>query len=219
MGEEVPLGADFKDWASDRVTRQRARPADADLPLLHAVRRRGRRQLPQALHPDLPAARDADDDGGLHQHGDGAHRRLCAAAQDARHAEDRVRGVPRLCRDARQGRLHAHVRRRHRRRRRAHAGDVRRLHRRHVAVRELRDAAELPAPQQDERHGPDRELVGARREPALRRHHQAVPRMESRDRRGHAARCATTSSTSRRRWWGSRSASSIWRSGSAGSRA
>ena len=44
---------------------------------------------------------------------------------------------------------------------------------------------EFPAPQQDERHGPDRELVGARREPALRGRHQAVPRMESRDRRGH----------------------------------
>ena len=57
MGEEVPLGADIKDWASDRVTAERARAADADLPLLHAVGHRGRRQLPQALHPDLPAAR------------------------------------------------------------------------------------------------------------------------------------------------------------------
>ena len=86
---------------------QRARAADADFPVLHPVGHRGRRQLPQALHPDLPAAGGADDDGRLHQHGDGAHRRLCAAAQDPRHAEDRVRGVPRLCRDARQGRLHA----------------------------------------------------------------------------------------------------------------
>ncbi len=59
-----------------------------------------------------------------------------------------------------------------------HLGHVRRLHRRHVAVRQLRHAAELPPPQQDERHGPDRELVGARRKPALRRHHQALSRVE-----------------------------------------
>ena len=97
MGEEVPLGADIKDWSLGPRHRRRARAADPDLPLLHAVGRRSRRQLPQALHPDLPAAGSADDDGRLHQYGDGAYRRLCAAAEDAGHAADRVRGVPRLC--------------------------------------------------------------------------------------------------------------------------
>ena len=70
-----------------------------------------------------------------------------------------------------------HVRRRHGRGYRQHAGHVRRLHRGAAAVRQLRDADELPALQQDEGHGPDRQLVGPRREPALRRHHQAVPRL------------------------------------------
>ena len=73
----------------------------------------------------------------------------------------------------------------HLRRRGAHPGHVRRLHRRHVAVRQLRHADELPALQQDERHGPDRLLVGARRKPALRRHHQALSRLERRDRLRH----------------------------------
>ena len=71
----------------------------------------------------------------------------------------------------------APVRRRQRRGHRPHAGDVRRLHRRAAAVRQLRHADELPALQQDEGHGPDHQLVGARREPALRRHHPAVPRL------------------------------------------
>ncbi len=76
----------------------------------------------------------------------------------------------------------AAVRRRQRRGHRPHAGHVRRLHRRAAAVRQLRDADELPALQQDEGHGPDRQLVGPRREPALRRHHQAVPRLRERAR-------------------------------------
>ena len=69
------------------------------------------------------------------------------------------------------------VRRRYRRGHRQDAGHVRRLHRGAAAVRQLRHADELPALQQDEGHGPDRQLVGPRREPALRRHHQAVPRL------------------------------------------
>src|SRR3546814_5423783 len=40
------------------------------------------------------------------------------------------------------------------------AGGVRRLHRGPAALRQLRDAAELPALQQDEGHGPDHYLVG-----------------------------------------------------------
>jgi ribonucleoside-diphosphate reductase beta chain len=60
---------------------------------------------------------------------------------------------------------------------RPHARHVRRLHRGAAAVRQLRDADELPALQQDEGHGPDRQLERARREPALRGHHQAVPRL------------------------------------------
>ena len=75
----------------------------------------------------------------------------------------------------------AHLRRRHRRGHRPHARHVRRLHRGAAAVRQLRDADELPALQQDEGHGPDRQLVGPRREPALRRHHQAVPRLRARN--------------------------------------
>ena len=60
------------------------------------------------------------------------------------------------------------------------AGHVRRLHRGAAAVRQLRHADELPALQQDEGHGPDRQLVGARREPPLRRHHQACSTPSSR---------------------------------------
>ena len=44
------------------------------------------------------------------------------------------------------------------------------------------------APIEDEGHGPDRQLVGARREPALRRHHQAVPRLQQGDGRRHQGR-------------------------------
>jgi ribonucleoside-diphosphate reductase beta chain len=52
-----------------------------------------------------------------------------------------------------------------------------------AAVRILRHADELPALQQDEGHGPDRFLVGARRVAALRRHDQAVPHILRRNRR------------------------------------
>ena len=96
MGEEVPLGADIKDWQSGQLT-------DAEKNLLTQIfrfftqsRRRSGRQLPQALHPHLPAAGSADDDGRLHQYGDGAYRRLCPAAEDPGHAPDRIRGLPRL---------------------------------------------------------------------------------------------------------------------------
>ena len=93
-----------------------------------------------------------------------------------------------------------------------HAGHVRRLHRGAAIVRQLRHADELPALQQDEGHGPDRQLVGARREPPLRRHHQAVPRLRAGTRLLHArgqerasARFATTRSISRMRSSTSRS--------------
>ena len=46
-------------------------------------------------------------------------------------------------------------------------------------VRQLRHAVELPALQQDEGHGADRELERARREPALRGDDQALPRLQS----------------------------------------
>ncbi len=74
-----------------------------------------------------------------------------------------------------------HLRRRQRRGYRAHARDVRRLYRRPPALRQLRDADELPALQQDEGHGPDRQLVDPRRKPPLRRHHQAVPHLHARN--------------------------------------
>ena len=53
------------------------------------------------------------------------------------------------------------VRRRERRRYCAHARDVRRFHRGPAAVRQLRDAVELPALQQDEGHGADRDVVAS----------------------------------------------------------
>jgi hypothetical protein len=49
MPEEVPLGEDCKDWAV-KLSTCRAQPADADLPILHPVGRRGRRQLYGTLH-------------------------------------------------------------------------------------------------------------------------------------------------------------------------
>jgi ribonucleoside-diphosphate reductase beta chain len=67
----------------------------------------------------------------------------------------------------------------------AHGRHVRRLYRRPAAVRVVRDADELPALQQDEGHGADRVVVGARREPALRRHDQALPRLATRRRARH----------------------------------
>ena len=70
----------------------------------------------------------------------------------------------------------------------AHAGDVRRIHRRAAAVRELRDPAELPAPQQDARHGAGGLVERARRDPALRRHHPAVPHLRAGNRRADADR-------------------------------
>ena len=54
---------------------------------------------------------------------------------------------------------------------------VRRLHRRPAVVRLLRDPAEFPTLRQNEGHGPDRHLVGARRKPALPVDHQAVPHL------------------------------------------
>ena len=56
-------------------------------------------------------------------------------------------------------------------------GRVRRLHRGPAAVRLIRDPAEFPALRQNEGHGPDRHLVGARRKPALRVDHQAFPHL------------------------------------------
>ena len=87
-----------------------------------------------------------------------------------------------------------------RRRRAAHAGHVRRLHRRPAAVRELRHPVELPAPQQDARHGAGGLLERARRDAALRRHHPAVPHLRAGDRRADAGGARTTSSNARAPW-------------------
>ena len=62
-------------------------------------------------------------------------------------------------------------------RHRQDAGGVRRLHRGPAALRLVRHADELPALQQDEGHGPDRDVVGARRDAALQFDHQAVPHL------------------------------------------
>ena len=105
-----------------------------------------------------------------------------------------------------------HLRRRHRRGHRQDARHVRRLHRGAAAVRQLRDADELPALQQDEGHGPDRQLVGPRREPSLRRHHQAVPHLREGTRLPDHSRSRKPSSTSARRRSGSRTRSSTSRS-------
>ncbi len=92
--------------------RQRARPADADLPLLHAVGRGSERQLHGALFTRVPADRDQDDAGLVLQHGDDPHRGLRAAARDDRHARQRVLGLHPVQGDEGQARLHAEVRRR-----------------------------------------------------------------------------------------------------------
>ncbi len=176
MPEEVPLGEDCRDWAQ-KLTEHRAQPADPDLPLLHPGRRRGAGLLPRQIRPRVQADRDQDDADRVLQHGDGPHRRLLAPARHDRHARERIQRLPPVQGDEGQARLPAAVRRRHRRGHRQDARHVRRLHRGAAAVRQLRDADELPALQQDEGHGPDHQLVGPRREPPLRRHHQAVPRL------------------------------------------
>ncbi len=57
------------------------------------------------------------------------------------------------------------------------AGGVRRVHGRLAALRVLRDPAQLPPVREDEGHGPDRVLVGARRDPALPQRDPAVPHL------------------------------------------
>src|SRR3546814_11408062 len=83
--------------------------------------------------------------------------------------------VPPVQGDEGQARLSRDLRRRYGRGYRPHAGHVRRLYRGTAAFRQLRHADELPALQQDEGHGDDRELFWSRRETALRGHHVAFP--------------------------------------------
>jgi ribonucleoside-diphosphate reductase beta chain len=52
----------------------------------------------------------------------------------------------------------------------------------------FRDPAQLPAPQQDARHGAGGLLERARRNTALRRYHPAVPHLRAGNRRAHAGR-------------------------------
>ena len=175
MGEEVPLGADIKDWASNRVT-------DSERALLTQIFRFFtqsdvevgdnylKRYIPifQPLSVQMMMA---------------AFTNMETVHIDAYALLLKTLGMPKTefeaFRDYSEMRAKADYMHTFGvdtvRRRRAHARDVRRVHRRHVAVCVLRDAAELPAPQQDEWHGPDRHLVGARRKPALRGRHQAVP--------------------------------------------
>ena len=71
------------------------------------------------------------------------------------------------------------------------AGRVRRLHRGAATVRLVRDPAELPQVQQAQGHGPDRHLVGARRDPALPVGDPAVPGVRAgRTRRSGPTGCA-----------------------------
>ncbi len=158
MPEEVPARRG-REGLGLQAQRSGTQSADADLPLLHPVRCRGERQLHGALRARVQTDRDQDDARVVLEHRDHPHRRLRPAARNHRHARKRIRGVLRLPGDARQARLHGQVRRRDRRRYPAHRRDVRRLHRRPAAVRVVRDADELPALQQDEGHGPDRDLV------------------------------------------------------------
>ena len=88
-------------------------------------------------------------------------------------------GLPEIQGDEGQVRLHAVLQRRQQARDRQDAGGVRRLHRRAAAVRLLRDPAELPALRQDEGHGADHLLVGARRDAALPVDHPAVPHLRA----------------------------------------
>jgi hypothetical protein len=103
--------------------------------------------------------------------------RPTAPARHHRHARDRVHRLHQVQGDEGQIRLHAEPSASTRSRHRAHAGRVRRLHRGAAALRLLRDADELPALQQDEGHGPDRDLVGARRDAALPVDHPPVPHL------------------------------------------
>ncbi len=144
--------------------RARTQPAHPDIPLLHPGRYRGAGLLPRQIRPRVQADRSQDDARRLLQHGDGAHRGVQPPARHHRHARKRIRHVPRIPGNARQARLPEELRGRQRRGHRPHPRHVRRLHRRPPAVRQLRHADELPAVQQDEGHGPDRHLVGPRRD-------------------------------------------------------
>ena len=85
MPEEIPLGEDCKDW-STRIT-------DAERNLLTQVFRfftqsdievqdNYMERYARVFRPD----RNQDDARRVRQHGDRAHRGLCAAARNARHA-------------------------------------------------------------------------------------------------------------------------------------
>ncbi len=186
-----------------------------DLPLLHPVGRRGRRQLSEALHPDLPAADRV-------QMMMAAFTNMETVHIDAYALLLKTLGMPKTefeaFRDYSEMRAKADymhdVRRRHGRGRRAHARHVRRLHRRHGAVRQLRDAAELPAPQQDERHGPDRHAGRCATKACIAKASSSCSTNGNRETGAVThGRCATTSSMWQDRWWGWRRASSISPSG------
>ena len=165
---------------AQQAHRQRAASADADLPLLHPGRRRGEQLLHAALQPRLQADRGADDAGRLLRHGDGARRGLQPPARHDRHARVRVLGLHDGQGDEGQVRLHAG----------ASTSSSKAEIAKTLAVfggfteglqlfASLRDADELPALQQDEGHGPDHLVVGARRDPALQLDHQAVPHLRA----------------------------------------
>ena len=161
MGEEVPLGADIKDWQSGKLT-------DSEKGLLTQIFRFFtqsdvevgdnylKRYIPifQPLEVQMMMA---------------AFTNMETVHIDAYALMLKTLGMPQTEFEAFRDydELRAKADYMHTfgvgtcRRCRAHARHVRRLHRRHVAVRQLRHASELPAPQQDERHGPDRFLVGA----------------------------------------------------------
>ena len=145
--------------------RSRAQPAHPDLPLLHAGRCRGAGLLPREIRPRVQADRGQDDArprSPTWRRCTSPPTRTCSTRSACPRANIRPFLQYKEMKDKHD--YLQHVRRRQRRGYRAHARDVRRLHRGAAAVRQLRDADELPALQQDEGHGPDRHLVDPRRD-------------------------------------------------------
>ena len=176
MPEEVPLGEDCRDWAQklDRPERNLLTQifrffTQADVEVQDCYHDKyGRVFKPTEIKMMLTAFSNMET----------VHIAAYSHLLDTiGMPESEYQRLPPVQGDEGQARLPSAVRRRHRRGHRQDARHVRRLHRGAAAVRQLRDADELPALQQDEGHGPDHQLVDPRREPPLRRHHQAVPRL------------------------------------------
>jgi hypothetical protein len=104
-----------------------------------------------------------------------------AAVENPWHTQNRVRSPSRLCRDARQGRLHAPIRCRDRRRRGAHARHVNAASPKAWLVCQLHHAVQFSPTQQDERALGRLSAGGCVTRACPAGRHQAAPRVESRN--------------------------------------